>query len=707
MKGIIMQAEWKYVVENFNKNFVKFKDKRIVLYGIGKHTKAILDELGQQFNIVGLMDAEKAGEKIWGYPIFHLNELKDNRVDFIVIVARPSVHQIIYRRIAEYVEKNGIPTYSITGEKIFLEDELKDLDNPYFKLQKQNLLDEIDRYDVISFDIFDTLLMRKTLYPKDIFFLLDYDFKDKELGFTFSDVRQEVEQELKKSKYPKLQEIYDAIRIKYNLGYELCEELMEKEILKEQELIVARQDIVEAFNYAIKNNKKVYIISNMYLPKEVVEEILKKNGISGYEKLFISCEYGKTKEEGLFKELLLVENSKKILHVGDDEKADISAAEDYGISTFKIMKSTEMLNYCSYYKIMDGSDRLYNRCYLGLIISRIFNSPFALHGSKGKYKINTINELSNFIAPTILNYILWVIEKVKEQKATDILFVARDGYLPIKIYRMICEKLKLNSVPRGKYIYTSGRAASIAAMLELDDLLPMIEEFKGDLKELFTNIFGGDGYEIYSNLSIAENVKANGEKIIKEANKERTSYQEFLEEQDICFDGTVMYFDLFSKGTGHDNLERIMQRKFFGVYMHKSTSGIQRRNELAYVSLYKARNHYEKNYNVFKIYSLLEYIISSPEPCLKKITKDNNIFFPEDRKPEGKKFMLDMQDEIYKFSIEFIRNFYGAIPEIITGEFTDSLLGLLEKSNIASDLLPDLSTYEWFRGAYKIVGKFN
>ena len=44
---------------------------------------------------------------------------------------------------------------------------------------------------------------------------------------------------------------------------------------------------------------------------------------------------------------------------------------------------------------------------------------------------------------------------------------------------MICEKLKLNNVPRGKYIYTSGRAASIAAMMELDDLLPMIEEFKG------------------------------------------------------------------------------------------------------------------------------------------------------------------------------------------------------------------------------------
>lgn len=119
-----MQIEWKYVVETFNTNIAKGKDKRIVLYGIGKHTKAILDELGDQYNFVGLMDAEKAGEKLWGYPILHVNELKENGVDLIVIIARPSVHQIIYRRIAEYVENNNIPAFQLleskyTQKKIF------------------------------------------------------------------------------------------------------------------------------------------------------------------------------------------------------------------------------------------------------------------------------------------------------------------------------------------------------------------------------------------------------------------------------------------------------------------------------------------------------------------------------------------------------------------------------------------------------------
>jgi HAD superfamily hydrolase (TIGR01549 family) len=700
-----MQIEWKYVVETFNTNIEKGKDKRIVLYGIGKHTKAILDELGDQYNFVGLMDAEKAGEKLWGYPILHVNELKENGVDLIVIIARPSVHQIIYRRIAEYVENNNIPAFSITGEQIHAEEDFKELNNQYYIFQKQNLLDEIDKYDVISFDVFDTLIMRKILYPKDLFLLLDYEFKDKNLGFVFSDIRQETELELMRLRYPKLSEIYDSIRVKYDLSKEICQELMQMEIQKEHQLIIPRDDIIEAFHYAINHNKKVYIVSDMYLPITEMEALLEENGISGFEKLFISCEYRKTKQEGLFSELLLFEDSKRILHIGDDEKADVLAAESLGISAFKIMKAYEMVNHSSYYKIMDGSDKIYNRYYLGLMISRLFNSPFALYGTKGKYQINTLDKLSNLIAPTILNYLLWIIQRVQEQKASDILFVSRDGYLPMKIYQMICQKQKLNDLPKGKYIYTSGRAASIPAMTDITDLLPMLEEFKGDVQELFTNIFCLDGYEVNPDASIAENVKVNVDEIIKEAQQERIDYQSYLDDQNICFDNEVMLFDFFSKGTGQDNLERILDKKLNGVYLHKSISGISRRNEIDYFSLYKANNHYEKNYNVFKLYSLLEYIISSPEPCLKKISKESKLFFPEDRTIEGKQFMIKIQKGIFEFCVDFIDSFSGGIPERFDGEFTDSILGLIEKSTIESSVLPDLSTYEWFNGAFKVVGK--
>jgi len=67
--------------------------------------------------------------------------------------------------------------------------------------------------------------------------------------------------------------------------------------------------------------------------------------------------------------------------------------------------------------------------------------------------------------------------------------------------------------------------------------------------------------------------------------------------------------------------------------------------------------------------------------------------------------MFEMQKEILKFCTEFISDFYGSIPKNINEEFTDFILGLMEKSSVSSDLLPGLSTYEWFRGAYKIVGK--
>ena len=47
--------------------------------------------------------------------------------------------------------------------------------------------------------------------------------------------------------------------------------------------------------YAIAQGKEVAIISDMYLPSEIITDILNSLGIKGYTKLYVSCDYGVSK----------------------------------------------------------------------------------------------------------------------------------------------------------------------------------------------------------------------------------------------------------------------------------------------------------------------------------------------------------------------------------------------------------------------------
>ena len=55
---------------------------------------------------------------------------------------------------------------------------------------KTELMEIIGRYDVVSFDIFDTLIMRKTLTPEDIFRIVENKIKNNNAGLDYFGNRQ-------------------------------------------------------------------------------------------------------------------------------------------------------------------------------------------------------------------------------------------------------------------------------------------------------------------------------------------------------------------------------------------------------------------------------------------------------------------------------------------------------------------------------------
>ena len=86
----------------------------------------------------------------------------------------------------------------------------------------------IDGYEAISFDIFDTLVMRTVYYNKDVFRIVAEKY-----GATvpnFFDTRVEAEYNLSRTRYPYMEEIYAYIAEKSGVSKELATEIMLYEI---------------------------------------------------------------------------------------------------------------------------------------------------------------------------------------------------------------------------------------------------------------------------------------------------------------------------------------------------------------------------------------------------------------------------------------------------------------------------------------------
>lgn len=175
--------------------------------------------------------------------------------------------------------------------------------------------------NVVSFDVFDTLIFRKSGKPTAIF-----DIIENKCGLKgFADIRIRCEKEARKQKNYEvtLDEIYEQIGVE--AGNDVASEIKRYEIETELVQCEPNEEIVALYKHLIKRKALVYLISDMYLPATVIAEMLKKCGIEGYEKLYVSSEYGSTKRNGGLFEKVITENRidrKRMIHIGDHPLAD-------------------------------------------------------------------------------------------------------------------------------------------------------------------------------------------------------------------------------------------------------------------------------------------------------------------------------------------------------------------------------------------------
>lgn len=637
-----MINETQFVLESFVQNFGKFKNEPLVIYGLGKNTQAVLAEL-TDYNVVGLMDEVRTGEIFFGKKVISCNEALDLGVKDIVIIARASNVPIIYRRIAEFCTGNGISVYDINGSKQTVETYVfSELPKEYEEIDERRLLASIDQSEVISFDIFDTLLMRNVLVPHDVFYILEEKLIKKygeKIVEGYAKIRIKSEQDLYLTKQPNLIEIYEEMNRTFKVSRDILEDWLSLELYQESECLIARQKMISIFNYALRAKKDICLTSDMYLSSQFLKEILAKNGYTVKDiPILVSNEQGVAKYNGLFKMLRNRYAGKKILHVGDNEEADIKASLTSGIdSSFYIKSSYAMLGDSISSELLKYTTTLANRICIGQFISKQFNDPFVFGKTKGKLIIDSEYDIGySFIAPAVVVFLNWLVATCEEENINQLLLASRDGYLIEKLLDLLKELNVDLKLPKYQYFYASRSVCLISGLRNEKDIEYAASlAFSGSVQELIVSRFGVKPDELLvkkDSESEIDYVLRHKSKILDFAESVKKNYIKYINKQKIDENSKVGFFDFVSSGTSQMAMEHFLPWDIVGLYFARLYD--EHKEHLYIKALCPETTVYKNQLAIIGNYFFMENVFTSFEPTLTAFDNEGNPMFGRENRGE-------------------------------------------------------------------------
>lgn len=352
--------------------------------------------------------------------------------------------------------------------------------------------------DLLSLDIFDTLLWRKLLLPIDLFLLLGKQFKEEgwlidavpadafvELRIKAEQVARLKKQREESGKEVTLKEIYwefhgifnkisieEMIQGKKGIINEAdVDELVAIEVALEKQLLVRNPDIVRLMQHAHRRHIKIVLVSNTYFNETQIASFLGHETTSLVESTYLSCEEGYGKREGLLNRI--VENHKiepnRILHIGDSYLSDCVPAEKAGMQTIYYQKYDQQLAEVLQ-REWPGScdarrkliDPLQGDFGLTFLRSSLHFST-ALSGMK-KREAALWNYGATLLGPILVGFVHWIYTRCQQMQQSEVLCLMREGQLYAELIRQYAPYFPSHKI-EAKELWVSRRFMTHAAIV--------------------------------------------------------------------------------------------------------------------------------------------------------------------------------------------------------------------------------------------------
>lgn len=496
-------------------------------------------------------------------------------------------------------------------KKILLGETRNIIPTPINVVDKATITKKAEEADIISFDIFDTLITRKIYSPEDIFSIIDEHFKIK--NFKENRIKADSVAREKLGRDVTIDDIYEVL--KNDFGIKNISNIKKYEESLELELCIPRKEILEIWNELKEKGKKIILVSDMYLKKSTIEKMLKKCGYQGYSKFYLSNHLNARKDTKTIWEIVKNDYKvEKILHIGDNSLSDALYPKDFGISTIQIdsgktlAKKTALNSYIS--NNLSTSDSLF----WGTIINEyLFNSPFS-----NSPEINDLNTLGYlFYGPIFEEFFNFLEDHTK--KTDKLLFLSREGYYLQKLYKKYTEINSLSS--RKNFYFLASRKATIFTNLtSVKDIeaLATHNDYNGSAKNWLKQILNISADFEDFNISLPNDyekvkplIKRYAPEVIKNSKTARDNYLLYIKQSVGTLNPSTKIIDLGYSGTIQYELSKMSKKDLCGIYLASSddVKEYSPKSQLNFLFDTKRNPTYKKLYE----YSLvLEFFLSAP-----------------------------------------------------------------------------------------------
>lgn len=402
----------------------------------------------------------------------HLEEHSKHRFKHLWRLFRLNVHYRILRRDTLLYPQNAAAGGAKKGPARHL---------PYLKGPESeasgrplevHLVSRFRKYDVVSFDIFDTLILRPFAAPQDLFMLIGKRLKRMEFHRIRIDAEKKAREAAmleKGNREVTIDDIYTIIEERTGIPKE---EGIQAEFRAELDYCFANPYMKRVFDMLVDQGKKVIITSDMYFPHDMMEQLLKNAGYEGWDKLYVSCDYGCSKStESLYKYVLRDYEGQKIIHVGDNYHSDIKCASAIGLDTYHYKNVHEI---GKEYRA-DGMSDLTGSAYAGLVNCYLHNGADVLDPY---YEYGYI-----YGGLYVTGFINWMHRKAKNEGIEKIIFLARDG----DIYQRVFNYL-FDDVPNEYFLWSRIANTKYTLIKNREDFLKRLILYRAVRKDSFISL---------------------------------------------------------------------------------------------------------------------------------------------------------------------------------------------------------------------------
>jgi FMN phosphatase YigB (HAD superfamily) len=366
-------------------------------------------------------------------------------------------------------------------------------------LYLSKLSTKIGNIELLSIDIFDTLLFRTVPTPEKIFDILGERLSEAYPEFRippecFTMMRKYADTSARKKAWEvyEIEEVtLDDIYREFKLAKEFVSLAKGCEIDLEAESTYINTNVESFIRYCKCIGKKIALVSDIYLSKIQIENLLLKSGfeLSLVDYMIISSEFGVLKRSGhLFDKLVKLSgiDAKNILHIGDNPRRDVDEAiitglqaSLYGAVSYSPLSvpSIEMKRWSTVGELRS----------LREIAAASIKSTYLSKANKSHIELFEIGAM--VFGPIYSIFAEWILNQAEIEGAKIILAFMREGELLSQVIRKAAEyrHIDIRIVP----VYISRRATEMIGHGTIDSNI-LNEYIKRDhlyLKDLFSMFY--------------------------------------------------------------------------------------------------------------------------------------------------------------------------------------------------------------------------